>query len=224
MIIESKIVDPLVEKYIQDLIPKRSEFFLSLESFAEEHHVPIVTTEVANLLEYQVKLHQPKKILEVGTAIGYSASIMASQLESGEITTIELREDMREIALTTFEKYKSINPNIDFISLLGDGREVLESLDGKYDMIFIDAAKGHYDAFWQLIEPLLAEGGIIISDNVLYKGMVATNEYVIRRKKTIVKRMRHFLDALFNNPNFKTTLLPIGDGVALSYHIGGRNE
>jgi len=100
---------------------------------------------------------------------------------------------------------------------MGDALEVLECLDNTYDMVFLDAAKGQYMEFLPHCLRMLKKGGVLISDNVLYKGMVTTDDLVVRRKKTIVKRMRHFLDHICNTPQLDSCILPIGDGVAISY-------
>ncbi len=208
------IVTPLVEGYIRNLVPERQGYLKEMEDYANEHGVPIIEPEVGELIKFLVCTVKPKKVLEIGTAIGYSTSIIANAMESGEVHTIELNED-------TFNKAKV---NIDRLGLndrikmyLGDGREVAEEIDEKFDIIFIDAAKGHYQKFFDLCFDKLNDGGVIISDNVLFKGMIAADEYVIRRKITIVKRMRKYLDYISNHDGLVTTVLPVGDGVALSY-------
>ncbi|MDR1773315.1 MAG: O-methyltransferase, partial [Clostridioides sp.] len=101
--------------------------------------------------------------------------------------------------------------------LEGDAEENLKNITGEFDMIFIDAAKGQYKLFFDLVIEHLKTGGVVISDNILYKAMVASDDYVEKRKKTIVKRMRNYLDFICNDKNLSTTLIPIGDGVAISY-------
>lgn len=205
-----------VVSYIQTLMPKRNDHFLALEAYAEEFHVPIVQPEVAQLLQNMVLIHRPKRILEIGTAIGYSASIMAAAMTEGEIVSIEIREDMHLRAKNNLEQFDT---KVKFTLMLGDALEVLKQVEGKFDMIFIDASKGHYHEFWTLCSDKLNTGGLIISDNILYKGMIANNAWVERRKKTIVKRMRHYLSELCANESFHTAILPMGDGVALSYKL-----
>lgn len=203
-----------IENYIRDLLPKHDDNLSTIEDYALENSVPIVHPEVAQLLKVLVRMNKPKRILEVGTAIGYSSLVMASATEDIEIITIERNDNMIEIANENISKsvYKD---NIKVIE--GDADEVIKDLEGKFDFIFLDAAKGHYkDMFLGLIDKL-NPGGIVVSDNILFKGMIATDDLVIRRKKTIVKRMRDYLDYISNEDSLETTVIPIGDGVAISY-------
>lgn len=171
--------------------------------------------EVGQFIKVILKITDPKNILEIGTAIGYSSLIMAkASSDMAKITTIEKRKDMVNIAKENINKsnYK------DKINVLhGDARELLPKIDKKYDFIFLDASKGHYLDFFNKSIKLLKKGGVILSDNVLYKGMVANDELVHRRKKTIVKRMRSYLEYLSKLENYDTSIIPIGDGVALTY-------
>lgn len=217
---DHNIVDEHVEHYIRTLLPKSSGLLGELERYADEHRVPIVQPEIAQYLKVLMKVHKPVRILEIGTAIGYSAALMAEQMEKGVIETIELKSEMVSIAGETFKKLKQYRPDVDVIQHQGDAISVLEKMNGKFDLIFIDASKGHYKAFFELCMPMLKPRGLIVSDNVLYKGMVATNLYLVRRKITIVKRMRTYLDFISNHPELETTVLPMGDGMAISYKKG----
>jgi len=215
---EAKIVDTYVETYIRDLLPGHHPFLTGLEEIAARDHVPIVQPEVAQLMKLLLAQYQPKRVLEIGAAIGYSGSLMAIEMKKGHIDTIELNEETAARAGETFKSLKQSGLTETSIDLhLGDAREVIETLnEAPYDLIFIDAAKGHYEAFLDLIMPRLKIGGLIISDNVLFKGMVATDHYVIRRKITIVKRMRSYLKCISSHPELTTSILSVGDGVALS--------
>jgi len=206
-------------EYINDYIRKtikRNEGILSeLEKFAEAQHVPIIQPEVARLLLVLGRLKRPRRILEVGTAIGYSAILLSDVLEpGGKIDTIERYELMADRAK---ENIKRAGKEDIINVILGDASEVLTCLDKKYDMIFLDAAKGQYPEFLPDCLRMLDSGGLLVSDNVLYKGMVANDELVVRRKKTIVKRLRAYLDTICNHDQLDTTILSIGDGVAISY-------
>lgn len=215
MINLSNINKEYIDKYIKGLVPDRNEFFKGMEEYASENHIPIIEPEVAQYLKVHLKAFAPRKILEIGTAIGYSAIRFAEALGGeGFVTTIERREDMIELALEniTASGYKK-NINI----LQGEADEILPTLKEKYDVIFIDAAKGHYLELFNMALDLLEEDGMVICDNVLFRGMVATDKLVVRRKKTIVKRMRKFLKHINNLEGFSSTVIPIGDGLALIY-------
>ncbi len=199
-------------RYIRDTLPKSEGHLLEMEEYAKENDVPISQPESIRFLEIIIKIANAKRILEVGSAIGYSA-IRMSSAAGGCVTTIELSEEMADIAE---ENIKKANLSDKITLIRGDGREVIPKLEGEFDLIFIDAAKGQYQEFFNEAKRLLRVGGILVSDNVLFKGMTATDELVIRRKITIVKRLREYLTMLKENEDFATALLPIGDGVAVS--------
>jgi len=218
----SNIVNEHVESYIRGLVNEPDEYFLQLEEYAEEHHVSIIHKEVKSLLAFVVQSTNVTSVLEIGTAIGYSASVFARAMHGkGKITSIERREEYHEMAK---KNVKELGYDTEFDFKLGDAMDVLDEINDTYDLIFVDAAKGHYQVFLDKCLNKLNPGGVIVSDNVLYQGMIASDEYVIRRKKTIVKRMRNYLDHISNHPDFTTTLLPMSDGIALSYKHGGKHE
>ena len=211
----SQINEEYIEEYIRALLPKNEGYFRELERYAEEFNIPIVQPEVAQLLRFLIKMNKPKSILEVGTAIGYSALIMAESTGKGsKITTIERRGDMVDKAIENISKTRYKN-RIRIIE--GEAEEILSKLNEKYDFIFLDAAKGQYMDFFNKCILRLNLGGVIVSDNVLYKGMVATDDLVIRRKRTIVKRLREFLKYINEIDGYTSSILPLGDGVALTY-------
>lgn len=218
----SNIVNDLVEDYIRNTLKDKNGLLRDLEIYAKEHNVPIIHKEVSDLLKVLLKVQKPKRILEVGCAIGYSSILFASTLgEDVEIITVERNEKMIEkakenIKLAGFEKSITI--------LEGDAEELLQEVSGEFDMIFLDAAKGQYQLFYDMIIGKLKIDGLLISDNILYKGMVAHDDFVIRRKKTIVKRMRNYLDYICRCEYLDTSLIPIGDGVALSYKKEERGD
>ncbi len=218
----SNIVNIEVEKYIRETLKDNEGLLKELEGYAAEHNVPIVHKEVSDLLKVLLKVQKPKNILEVGCAIGYS-SILFSTATNGEakIITVERSEKMIEQAKMNFER-SGFGENITLLE--GDAEELLKNVEGEFDMIFLDAAKGQYKLFYDLIIDKLKVGGLLISDNILYKGMVADDALVMRRKKTIVKRMRNYLDYISNCDYLSTSLIPIGDGVALSYKEKERTE
>lgn len=203
-----------MEQYLRDLIPESKDEFKELEEFAKENKVPIIQKEGAKFLEFMVSMKQPKRILELGTAIGYSAILMHKAAKGDcHITTIERDDNMFNYATENIKKYNLEN-SIEIIK--GDCLEVLESLDGKFDLIFMDAGKGHYNHFLPHCLRLLDDKGIIIADNVLFRGMVASDDLVKRRKITIVKRMRTYLELVSRNDDLITTVIPMGDGIALT--------
>lgn len=211
----SNIVDNLVEEYIRTTLKDKEGLLRELEIYAEENNVPIVHKEVSELLKVLLKVQKPKRILEVGCAIGYSSILFATVLDKDvEIITVERNEKMIEKAKENIKK-DGLENNITILE--GDAEELLKNVEGPFDMIFLDAAKGQYKLFYDMIIDKLRVDGLLISDNILYKGMVAHDDYVVRRKKTIVKRMRNYLDYISNCDYLDTSLIPIGDGVALSY-------
>ncbi len=204
-----------INEYIRKTIKQNTGILKELENHALENHVPIIQPEVAALLTLLGRLVKPVRILEVGTAIGYSSILLSQILEpDGRIDTIERYGLMIEKAKGNI-KAAGLENTINIIE--GDALEVLKCLDRPYDMIFLDAAKGQYPEFLPECVRVLKKGGLLVSDNVLYKGMIANEELVVRRKKTIVKRLRDFLDSLCRDESLDTSIIPIGDGVALSY-------
>ncbi len=201
-------------RYLRDTLPVSEGLIRELEEYAKENEVPISQPESIRMIEVMLKMMNAKKILEVGSAIGYSA-IRMSQACGAEVVTIELSEEMAEIARGNIKR-AGLEDKISLIC--GDAKDVLPQIQGEneFDMIFVDAAKGQYMEFFPHCMRLLRKGGLLISDNVLYKGMTATDELVVRRKITIVRRLREYLDMLSNNKELSTAILPIGDGVAIS--------
>jgi predicted O-methyltransferase YrrM len=210
----SGITYDYMEQYLRELIPANTGILEDLEKFALENRVPIVQKETAKFLELMITMNRPRKILELGTAIGYSAILM-NQTSSGlsEITTIERDEKMIELAKANIEKYGLQNK---ITVLQGDCLEILESLQEEYDMIFMDAGKGHYNHFLPHCLRLLKKDGVLIADNVLFRGMVASKELVKRRKITIVKRMKSYLELVSNNDELITSVIPMGDGISVT--------
>ena len=216
------IVNNLVEDYIRNTLKDKEGLLKELEVYALENNVPIVHKEVSDLLKVLLKIQKPKRILEVGCAIGYSSILFASVLgKDVEIITVERNEKMIEKAKQNI-KLAGFENNITILE--GDAEEKLKEIEGTFDMIFLDAAKGQYQLFYDMVIDKLKVDGLLISDNILYKGMVAHDDFVIRRKKTIVKRMRNYLDYICKCDYLDTSLIPIGDGVALSYKKEQRGD
>lgn len=210
----SGITYDYMEDYIRGLIPNSQGSLKILEEFAKENAVPIVQKEAGKFLEFMVSMKKPMRILELGTAIGYSATLMYEAAGTNpHITTIERNEDMIKYAKENLEK---LNLQDNIIIKQGDCLEILAELEEPYDLIFMDAGKGHYNHFLPHCLRLLKDDGIIIADNVLFRGMVASDELVKRRKITIVKRMRTYLDIVSSNEELITSVIPMGDGIAVT--------
>ena len=207
------IVYPYITQYLRKEIPQKEGLLGELVDYATEHSVPIVQPETAQLLEVLCAMKKPKRILEVGCAIGFSAILMAQYLdEGGTITTLEWDADMAEIARKNIEK-AGLSDVINVIH--NDAKEVIPTLNAEYDIIFLDGPKAHYIYMLNDCIRLLKKGGLLISDNVLYKGMTADDNLVIRRKITIVKRLRRFISLQMQRKDLKTVVLPLGDGVTV---------
>jgi predicted O-methyltransferase YrrM len=194
------------------------DLFEEMEKYAAEYNVPIINKLSSNLLIDVVKRNKPKSILEIGTAIGYSALLMAHYMpQDGKIITIEQDATRIDIAYDYIAKAG----RSDQIQLLdGDASTILLELEGTFDMVFIDAAKAKYLDYLSKIIDNLSIGAVVIADNVLFRGMVMSEEPPLRRYKTIVKRLKEYLDFVNNDPRFSTTIYSEGDGVAISYYQG----
>ena len=210
----SDITYNYMEEYIRNLIPDRKDILKEIEEFAKENKVPIVQKETGKFLEFIVNMKKPLRILELGTAIGYS-SILMYQAATTDPTIVTIERDLKmiELAKINLEKFNLQNK----IKIEeGDCLEVLEKLNEPFDLIFIDAGKGHYNHFLPHCLRLLKEDGIIVADNVLFRGMVASSDLVKRRKITIVKRMRTYLDMVSYDDSLITSVIPMGDGIAIT--------
>lgn len=204
-----------IEDYIRELLPKENGIMFKMREYAKENMVPIIHPEVNQFIKVLIKSHDINSILEVGTAIGYSAiSFCESMQEPARVVTMEINQDMISIAKENLYKF-GYSDNVKIIH--GDASEEIQRLEDKFDCIFLDGAKGHYVHLLPQCLRLLKNGGLLISDNVLFRGMIASNDLVKRRKITIVKRMRNYLETISKHPSLETSILPLGDGLAISY-------
>lgn len=212
---EDRIRYPEIDEFIRKTIAREEGIFKELEEYAAINHIPIIPPETAALLRIMVKIQRPARILEVGTAIGYSALIMAAA-SKGEfhIDTIEILEETASLAERNIQR-SGFGSNIRV--LRGDAFEILQCLTTPYDMIFLDASKGQYPEYLPECLRLIREGGVILSDNVLYRGLVAQKGHVDHKHRTIAVRLGEYLDSLCKNPLLDTAIIPIGDGLAVSY-------
>ncbi len=180
---------------------------------ALEEHIPIIMDDTLEVIEKLLQNRKVTKILEIGTAVGYSAICFSKFLEeNGVIDTIEREEDRVEKAKENIKRAE-VEEKVHIYS--GDAVEVLPTIEGKYDMIFIDAAKGKYPFFLSHALRLLADDGIILADNVLYKGYVMS-DYNKHKQRTAVRNLREYLKEVSENPNLETEILEVGDGLAVS--------
>ncbi len=203
-----------IAEYIRNTIKADDGILLELREFAASKRIPIIRPETAKLVYVLALATRPYRILETGTAIGYSSILLARTLRDGGIVdTIESDDKMLEMARHNI-KMSGCQDKIN--SIAGDTAEVLRCLDKKYDFILLDAAKGQYIELLPDCIRMLNTGGLLVSDNVLFKGMVANDKLVARRKRTIVKNLREYLGNICNNPALETSILPVGDGLAVS--------
>ncbi|SMP48951.1 O-methyltransferase [Anoxynatronum buryatiense] len=211
------ITQPYVEDYLKTLLPQRSGILNRLEQEAQNQKIPIITPEVASLMETLIKTTRSQYLLEVGTAIGYSAILFCYAAGPNcRLITIERDPHLIDTARCYIEE-AGCSQQIKVMP--GDATEILPCLTEPVDMIFLDGAKGHYHQMLEHCLKLLKPGGLLISDNVLFRGMVASDAMVKRRKKTIVTRMRNYLKTITSHPQLQTSLLPIGDGLAISLKL-----
>ncbi len=209
------IIDERLTVFIDSLDRGNTPFLDALEKDALENRVPVIRKSMQSLLKFLLALTKPEKILEVGTAVGFSALLMSEYGPEGcHITTIENYEKRIPAARENFRRAG----REERITLLeGDAAEVLKTLSGMYDMIFMDASKGQYLHFLPDVLRLLAPGGLLVSDNVLQDGDVMESRFAVtRRNRTIHARMREYLYELKHHPELETVVLPVGDGVTLS--------
>ena len=209
------ITDERISAFIDSLDTGNTPFLDEIESEAKKTNVPIIRTQTQSLLKVLLAMNKPTTILEVGCAIGFSALLMSEYApENCHITTIENYDKRIPIARENFKKAG----REDKITLLeGDAADILKDLDGTYDFIFMDAAKGQYLHFLPDVLRLLSVGGILLSDNVLQDGGVIESRFAVtRRNRTIHSRMREYLYELKHHPDLETVILPVGDGVTIS--------
>ncbi|CUX21043.1 O-methyltransferase [Clostridium sp. C105KSO13] len=209
------IVDERITTFINSLDTENSEILEAIEREALDKYVPIIRKEMQSFLKVLLMIQKPMCVLEVGTAVGFSALLMSEYAPEGcEITTIEKYEKRIPVARENFRRAG----REDQITLLeGDALEVLKGLTGFYDFIFMDAAKGQYIHYMPEVLRLLKDGGTLVSDNVLQDGDIIESRFAVeRRNRTIHARMREYLYELKHHEDLVTSIIPLGDGVAIS--------
>lgn len=217
------VTDERLASFINSFNTDYDEVITSIRKEAEENRVPVIRREAGEFIKMLIMMNKPKRILEIGSAIGFSAIFMSRFLEGGaHITTIENYQPRIEEAKKNIERAGAQ----DVITLLeGDALEILPGLSGEYDMVFMDAAKGQYGSFFKDAIRLLREDGILLCDNVLQDGDVLESRFTVtRRNRTIHSRMREYLYELTHDPELETAILNIGDGMSLSIKKGRNDE
>ena len=214
------IIDERFATYINSLYKENTPLLEQIEREAKAEYVPIIRREMQGLLKFLLASARPKRILEVGTAVGFSALLMAEYNPvPAHITTIENYEKRIPIARSNFAR---AGREEEITLIEGDAALVLKELSGPYDFIFMDAAKGQYIHFLDDVLRLLAPGGMLVSDNVLQDGDIIESRFAVtRRNRTIHQRMREYLYALTHHDQLTTAVLPVGDGVTVS--VKGEN-
>ena len=209
------IVDERFSTYVASLEAPEEPLLERIEAEALAARVPIIRKETQSFLKTLLVMHKPRKVLEIGTAVGFSALLMSAYLpEGGHITTIENYEKRISIAR---ENFRQAGKEGEISLIQGDALAVMKELTEAYDLIFMDAAKGQYIHYLPEAVRLLAPGGVLVSDNVLQGGDVLESRFAVeRRDRTIHSRMREYLYELKHHDQLQTSILPLGDGVALS--------
>lgn len=206
------LIDPVTERYLRSLPSLLPEALRELEEFVRSESLPVSSKEAMEMLIFLCTVHNPKRILEIGTCVGFSALVMSAVCPDASLDTIERNPVMVSDAKQNFQRFNAEN-----ITLFeGDAAVILPNLSGPYDLIYLDAAKGQYPAYLSQCIRLLAEGGILVSDDVLFRGQVSAGKPDCHRNQTIVNRLDEYLRLLKTDPLLTTTVLPISDGVALS--------
>ena len=209
------ITDDRITSYIHSLAGNDSDICMQIEHEALSEGVPIIRKEMGCFLKTILAEKHPKNILEVGAAVGYSSILMSENIDAdAKITTIE-NYDKRIVKAK--ENIKRAGKESVITLLEGDAGEILKTLTGLYDFIFMDAAKAQYIHFLPEVMRLMKKGAVLITDNVLQEGDIIQSKYVVRRRdRTIHKRMREYLEVVKNHPELETTIVPIGDGITIS--------
>lgn len=212
------VADERIVSFINSMNIEDDGITGQIEEEAREGGVPIIRKETKEFIKTMLLIRKPVRILEVGTAVGYSSIYMCGYIDdAAHITTIENWKPRIDQAKINFKR-AGVESRVTLLE--GDAAEVLAGLDGSYDFIFMDAAKGQYINYLPDVLRLLEKGGVLISDNVLQDGEVLDSRFVVeRRNRTIHSRMREYLYELKHNEQLETSIIPLGDGVALSVRL-----
>lgn len=211
-----KILFPSQHQYLNQFKDQNDQLIIEMEKYAIAHNVPILDWHSASFLEILIKLVNPKRVLEIGTAIAYSSIRIARNLKKkGTVHTIEKSKDNIKLA-NGYIKKSGLEDKIKILE--GNAFDIMPDLDKKYDFIFLDADKNEYSRLLVLSIPLLKKGGVILVDNLLWHGHAAADK-VPQKYKTSTEFIRTFNKEFMNHPNLKTSIIPIGDGLGIGVKI-----
>ena len=217
----NSIVNERVSSFIRSFYPDDEGFLRELYASAKERRIPVIREDTRELFRLLLSMKKPGRILEIGTAVGYSALLMHSCCPKASITTMELDSERIGEARTNFEQCGALASTEEegkILLLEGDAAELLKSLSGVYDFIFVDAAKAQYLTYLQELLRLSESGTVILSDNVLQEGNILESHFSVeKRDRTIHDRMREYLFKITHTEELTTSILPVGDGVAVTY-------
>jgi len=217
----NSIVNDRVSSFIRSFYPDDEGFLRELYASAKEKRIPVIREDTRELFRLLLSMRKPYRILEIGTAVGYSALLMHSCCPEALITTMELDPERIREAGTNFEKagvLAEVEEEGKILLLKGDAAELLKTLTGGYDFIFVDAAKAQYPVYLQELLRLSESGTVILSDNVLQEGNILESHFSVeKRDRTIHDRMREYLFTITHTEGLTTSILPVGDGVAVTY-------
>lgn len=206
-----------IDVYINSLIKNENERLESFRLDCVGRQLPIIHREVGQFIKLMIQQSKAKSIIEIGTNVGYSSifftQIMNSINGEGRVVTFERSEKFYEESLKNIKSF-NLEKNIEVH--FGDAVENLDKVNETFDLAFIDAAKSHYKVFFDKCVSKMKSGGIILSDNVLYQGMIASDDLVVKRKKTLVRNLREYLQYISEDERFITSVLPLGDGLAVT--------
>jgi len=203
------VTDRRTTRYLRELAKQ-------MPLFSRSDEFPVLGAESAGLLRVIVTLLRPKRILEIGTNIGYSGTVMLQAAPDAMLFTIEMDEDTANMAR---ENFASVGVGDRVQILRGRAEDILPYIKDEYDLIFLDGPKGQYLYLSTLLLPMLKRGGVLVCDNVLFRGMVSGKRKTTARKRTLVKKLDEFLRFISNSPELETSIIPIGDGMSVSYKI-----
>ena len=205
------------EEYLEGLLPKRDLLLQEMEHFASEHGIPIADPEVATFLEITIRAIRAERVLEVGTAIGYADIFMARAMSpGGMVATIDISAEMIGKA-KAYVKRAGLEDRVEFYK--GPALTVIPTLEGPFDLVYLDAVKEEYRDYLDLALPLMGTGGIVVCDNVLWRGQVASGRLVAEQYRRSTEALRDFNSYLVNHPQLLTQILPVGDGLAYGVKV-----